>query len=55
MSEMARSFWSESRRVGNARTKAALGLDWLYPTFREGLAAILAEERGERPPQEREV
>ncbi len=47
MSEMARSFWSESRRVLNRRTKAALGLEWLYPSYREGLRAILAEERGE--------
>lgn len=47
MSEMARSFWGESRRVLNARTKAALGIGWRYPTYREGLGAILAEERGE--------
>lgn len=45
MSEMARSFWSENRRVGNARTKAALGLEWAYPSYREGLAGLLAEER----------
>ena len=47
MSEMARSFWGESRRVLNARTKAALGIAWRYPTYREGLRAILAEERAE--------
>ena len=41
MSDMARSFWSENRRVGNAATKAALGQAWLYPTYREGLAAIM--------------
>ncbi len=45
MSEMARSFWSENRRVANAATKAALGIGWLYPSWREGLAAILAEEQ----------
>lgn len=45
MTEMARSFWSENRRVTNAATKAALGIQWLYPSWREGLAAILAEER----------
>lgn len=45
MSPMALSFWSESRRVANARTKAALGLAWRHPTYREGLRAILAEER----------
>lgn len=51
MSPMALSFWAENRRVGNAATKAALGIGWLYPSFREGLAAILAQERGERLPQ----
>ncbi|WP_255568813.1 SDR family NAD(P)-dependent oxidoreductase [Roseomonas alba] len=45
LSPMALSFWSESRRVTNAMTKAALGLAWRYPSYREGLAAILAEER----------
>ena len=49
MSAMARSFWSENRRVANAATKAALGIAWRYPSYREGLAAILAEERGEGP------
>ncbi|HEY8610275.1 MAG TPA: SDR family NAD(P)-dependent oxidoreductase, partial [Roseomonas sp.] len=43
MSPMALSFWSENRRVANARSKAALGIEWLYPSWREGLAAILAE------------
>ena len=51
MSPMALSFWAEDRRVANAATKAALGIAWRYPTFREGLAAILAEEGGERLPQ----
>jgi nucleoside-diphosphate-sugar epimerase len=45
MSPMARSFWAENRKVASARTKAALGIEWLYPTYREGLRAILAEER----------
>jgi nucleoside-diphosphate-sugar epimerase len=49
MSPMARSFWAENRRIANARTKAALGIAWRYPTYREGLRAILAEERGDRP------
>jgi nucleoside-diphosphate-sugar epimerase len=44
MSPMGRSFWSESRRVASAGTQAALGLRWRYPTFREGLRGILAEE-----------
>ena len=42
MSPMALSFWSENRRIANTRTKAALGITWRYPTWREGLAAILA-------------
>ena len=47
MSPMARSFWSENRKVSSRRTQQALGLRWLYPTYREGLRAILAEERAE--------
>lgn len=45
MSPMALSFWAERRRVGNAATKAVLGIAWRYPSYREGLAAILAAER----------
>ncbi|WP_338663246.1 SDR family NAD(P)-dependent oxidoreductase [Pararoseomonas sp. SCSIO 73927] len=44
MSPMALSFWAENRRIANARTKAALGITWRYPSWREGLAAILAGE-----------
>ncbi|MXP63684.1 SDR family NAD(P)-dependent oxidoreductase [Roseomonas sp. M0104] len=44
MSPMGRSFWAENRRVASAKTKAALGLAWRHPTYREGLRAILAEE-----------
>ena len=50
MSPMARSFWSENRRVANSATKAALHLAWRYPSYREGLAAILAEERADLLP-----
>lgn len=57
MSEMGRSFWRENRKVASAKTQAALGRKWLYPTYREGLRAILAEteQRGEQPEQQREV
>lgn len=41
MSPMALSFWSENRRVANAATKAALGIEWRYPSYREGLAASM--------------
>jgi nucleoside-diphosphate-sugar epimerase len=41
---MARRFYSECKRVSNARAKAELGWRPLYPTYREGLAAILQAE-----------
>lgn len=48
MSEMGRGFWSEDRKVSSAGTRAALGLEWRYPSYREGLAAIQrAEQAGE--------
>jgi nucleoside-diphosphate-sugar epimerase len=47
MSPMARSFWADDRKVASVKTKAALGIAWRYPTYREGLRAILAEERGD--------
>jgi hypothetical protein len=43
MSPMARSFYSDNKRVSNARIKEALGIELLYPTYREGLAAIYGE------------
>ena len=42
MSPMALSFWAENRRVANAATKAALGIEWHCPTYREGLRRVLA-------------
>ncbi len=44
MSPMARSFWADDRKVRSAKTQEWLGRRWLYPTYREGLRAILAEE-----------
>lgn len=41
LSPMARSFYGESKRVSNRRMIEALGYAPAYPTFREGLAAIL--------------
>ena len=40
MSKMAKSFWSDNRRVSNKKIKKELGIKLLYPTFREGLKAI---------------
>jgi nucleoside-diphosphate-sugar epimerase len=45
MSDMGRSFWAESRKVRAEKTKAALGIAWQFPSYREGLAQILAEEQ----------
>lgn len=44
MSPMARSFWADNRKVSAEITKRKLGISWRYPTYREGLRAILAEE-----------
>ncbi|WP_306114357.1 MULTISPECIES: SDR family oxidoreductase [unclassified Roseovarius] len=44
MSPMARSFYSESKRISNRRIKSELGVKLRYPTYRDGLAALLAEE-----------
>ncbi len=52
MSPMALSFWAENRKVANAITKAATGWTPRCPTYREGLAAILAEERAEDAAQQ---
>ncbi|MFN7054396.1 SDR family NAD(P)-dependent oxidoreductase [Hyphomonas sp.] len=46
LSPMAASFYAECKRVSNARAKAALGWRPRYPTYREGLEAILTEETG---------
>lgn len=49
MTPMARSFWAENRKVASRKTQAALGVSWRYPTYREGLRAILAEQRRDDP------
>ena len=45
MSPMARSFWSDNRKVSSRLTQEALHYRWRYPTYREGLDAVLAAER----------
>lgn len=42
MSPMALSFWRDNRRVVNRRIKEELGVTLKYPSYREGLQAILA-------------
>lgn len=44
MSPMARSFWSENRRVSNRRLREGMGYRLRYPTYREGYRACLSEE-----------
>jgi nucleoside-diphosphate-sugar epimerase len=39
MGPMARSFWSENRRVSSRRLRDDLGYRLLYPTYREGLSS----------------
>ncbi|GGE44350.1 NAD(P)-dependent oxidoreductase [Primorskyibacter flagellatus] len=46
MTPMARSFYAESKRVRNDRIKRDLDVRLIYPTYREGLAALLALETG---------
>ena len=46
MTPIARSFYSDSKRVKNERIKTELGVDLKYPDYRTGLAALLAEEMG---------
>jgi nucleoside-diphosphate-sugar epimerase len=43
LSEMARSFYAENKRCRNTRLSGELGYGLRYPTYREGLRAVLAE------------
>lgn len=40
MTPMARSFYSDNKRVTNKAIREALGIELLYPSYREGLASI---------------
>ncbi len=42
LSPMALSFYADNKRVANRRMKEELGVVLKYPTYREGLAAILS-------------
>ncbi len=46
---MATSFYSESKRVRNDRIKDELGVRLHFPTYHEGLSALLAEETAALP------
>ena len=44
LTPMARSFYGESKRVRNGRIKTDLGVALKYPSYRDGLPALLAGE-----------
>ena len=46
LSEAARSFYADNRRVSNRRIKEELGVRLRYPDYRAGLKALLAATRG---------
>ncbi|CAO4142348.1 hypothetical protein LPLAFNJD_LOCUS1159 [Methylorubrum aminovorans] len=46
LSPMARSFYGENKRVRNRLIREELGVRLAYPTYREGLAALVADARG---------
>ncbi|HEX9904103.1 MAG TPA: SDR family oxidoreductase [Propylenella sp.] len=49
LSPMARSFYGESKRVRNDKIKRDLGVRLAYPSYREGLRAVLAAETSAAP------
>lgn len=44
LSPQARAFYGENRRVANGKAKRLLGWRPLYPTYREGLSAVLGND-----------
>lgn len=44
LSPMAREFWADNKRIDNSRIRNELGVRLTYPTYREGLNAIFADE-----------
>jgi nucleoside-diphosphate-sugar epimerase len=48
LSPMARSFYQDNKRVRNTRIKQDLGVTLRFPTYREGLQALLASGEGVR-------
>jgi nucleoside-diphosphate-sugar epimerase len=41
VSEMAKSFYTENKKVANNKIKQELGVNLSYPTYREGLTALM--------------
>jgi hypothetical protein len=42
LSPMARSFYADNKRVLNTRIKDELGVSLAYPSYKDGLTALLA-------------
>jgi nucleoside-diphosphate-sugar epimerase len=53
LTPMGRSFYSENKRVRNARLKDVLGIRLRYPTYREGLRALLEAHPQPSSPRKR--
>jgi nucleoside-diphosphate-sugar epimerase len=49
MSEFAASFYTDVKRVRNAKLKSALGVTLKYPTYREGLAGLYRDDAKSSP------
>lgn len=47
LSQIARSFYMDSRQISNGLVRAELGYSFRYPTYREGLKALLAAGEGQ--------
>ena len=45
ISEMARSFYSENKRVDNSLSKSMLGMNYQFPTYKHGLDALIKTMR----------
>lgn len=49
MSEMARSFYADNKRVSNKLICEELGVKFFYPTYREGVRALAMSGEGKAP------
>lgn len=49
ISEMARSFYSENKRIGNRLSRSELGLTYRYPSYKEGLQSIASSLSDQSP------
>lgn len=48
LSPLARAFYAENRRIANGKARRLLGWEPRYPTYREGLAALIQERHPAR-------